>query len=104
VEIYVRQLVQMWSSINEGAVPAHTYLMSADGKRYAPVHFIRPTHGNPSMQLTFLRVVDGAEVVKESDKEFRIEMPGIRLDSQTEPVLRFNFKPPKMKYQGSFVM
>lgn len=104
VEIYMRQLVQMWSGINEGAVPANTYLMDSNGKRIPPVHFVRPTHGNPAMQLTFPRQTREGAVVNADDKEFVIEMPGIRLDDQSEPVLRFHFRPQKMAYQGKLAM
>jgi hypothetical protein len=104
VEIYMRQLVEMWSSINEGAVPVDAYLVTSDGKRIPPVHFVRPTHGNPAMQLTFPRQTSEGAVVNADDKEFVIEIPGIRLDEINERILRFHFRPQKMTYQGKFAM
>ena len=87
-----------------GAVPAYTYLVNSHGKRIPLVHFVRPTHGNPVMQLTFPRRTDEGAVVNADDKEFVIEMPGIRLDDQSEPVLRFHFRPARMTYQGKFAL
>lgn len=104
VQIYQRQLVSMWQGINEGAVPANMYIITASGQRLPPIHFIAPTHGNPVMEVVFPRRTREGDLIDADDKEFTLEMPGIRMSSDTrEPIVRFTFKPPKMKYKGEFV-
>ncbi|HEX9761277.1 MAG TPA: hypothetical protein VGA40_10170 [Candidatus Acidoferrales bacterium] len=104
VQIYQRQLITMWQGINEGAVPANMYIITGSGQRLPPLHFIAPTHGNPVMEVVFPRRTREGDLIDGDDKEFALEMPGIALSGDTsEPIVRFTFKPSKMKYKGEFV-
>jgi len=101
VEIYQRQLVEYWLGVTESMVHETVYLINARGRRIAPIKYLRPSHGNPVIELVFPREHNCEPVVDGDDREFVVELPGYNLSARTaESRVLFTFKLQDLRYQG----
>ena len=100
VEIYQRDLMQVWQSMPKGTVPINTYLIIDRGQRVVPQRMEVAQGAQTAVEFIFPRIVDGKPLISEMDKSFAFQFVSPTIGPFVTQRAYIEYHPQKMDFDG----
>jgi hypothetical protein len=99
VQFFERELARIWKGFPSRTVPVGANLITSSGKRVGAMQMVNPPGGPQEFELIFPRIVNGENLLSQSDKTLMFELPAVGATYR----VYVEFKLEKMKFKGELV-